>query len=110
MEEEARRMTRPICIDVPHKLSQAEARARIDKGFAQLEQEISAGIATTERRWDGDRMSFTALALGQTISGRLEVQPDVVKIEIDLPQFLGMIADTVKGRLKKRATLLLEKK
>jgi hypothetical protein len=103
-------MSRPVTIDIPHKLGVAEARKRIESGFGQLEQQISGGLAQVEKRWDADRMSFSAKVLGQAITGRLHVLADTVKMEVDLPPVLAMIADTIKGRLKKQGTLLLEKK
>lgn len=103
-------MSRPVSVDIPHRLGVAEAKVRIDKGFGQLEQQISGGLAQVEKRWDEDRMHFTAKVMGQTIAGRLHVLADAVKMEIDLPPVLAMIADTVKGRLKKQGQLLLEKR
>jgi len=38
------------------------------------------------------------------------VLEDAVKMEVDLPPFFAMIADKVKGRLKKEGQLMLEKK
>jgi hypothetical protein len=103
-------MSRPISIDIPHKLGAAEAKKRIEAGFAQLQQQISGGLAQVEKRWDGDRLVFNAKVLGQAISGRLQVLDEAVKREIDLPPMLAMIADTIKGRVKKQGVLLLEKK
>ena len=103
-------MSRPISIDIPHKLGAAEAKKRIDAGFGQLQQQISGGLAQVEKRWEDDRLVFSAKVIGQAISGRLQVLDDAIKMEIDLPPMLAMIADTIKGRLRKQGTLLLEKK
>lgn len=103
-------MSRPVSIDIPHKLGVAEARKRIEAGFGQLQQQISGGLAQVEKRWEGDRMTFSAKVIGQAISGRLLVLDDAIKMEIDLPPMLAMIADTIKGRVKKQGQLLLEKK
>lgn len=103
-------MSRPVTVDIPHRLGVAQAKARIDAGFGQLEQQIAGGLAQVRRQWDDDRMSFSAKVMGQAIAGRLHVLADTVKIEVDLPPVLGMIADTIQGRLKKQGTLLLEKK
>jgi hypothetical protein len=55
-------------------------------------------------------MSFSAVIMGQAVTGRLDVFERSVAIEVDLPPFLAMIAGSLKGRLKKEGQLLLEKK
>jgi hypothetical protein len=55
-------------------------------------------------------MSFSAQALGQGISGRLDVLDNRVHMEVDLPLVLAMIADQIRGRLQREGQLLLEKK
>ena len=62
------------------------------------------------RTWEGDRLSFAAKVVGQAVAGRLDVAEDAVRMEVDLPPFFAMIADKVKGRLKKEGQLMLEKK
>ena len=103
-------MTRPITISIPHQLGVAEARSRIDQGFGRLEQQIAGGFAQVRKTWEGDRMHFDAKVMGQAVRGRLDVLADAVKMEIELPAFLAMIADKIKGRVQKEGTLLLEKK
>jgi putative polyhydroxyalkanoate system protein len=103
-------MSRPVSIDIPHNLGAAEAKTRIEAGFGQLQQQIAGGLAQMEKHWEGDRLTFSAKVIGQAISGRLHVLDDAIKMEIDLPPMLAMIADTIKGRVKKQGVLLLEKK
>ena len=100
-----------INISVPHRLSVAEAKHRLDTEFGQLERQFGAGgLAQVERRWVGDRLVFSARALGQIVSGTMDVLVGEVRMEIVLPGFLGTIAGVIKGRLKKQSQLLLEKK
>ena len=101
----------PITVEVPHRLGAAEAKHRLDTEFGQLERQFGAGgLAQVERRWVGDRMTFSARALGQLVTGHMDVRDDHVRLEVVLPGFLGAIAGAIKGRLKKTSTLLLEKK
>jgi hypothetical protein len=104
-------MGRPISITIPHALGRAEARRRIEEGFGRLQQQLGAGaLGHVERSWQDDRLAFTARALGQPITGRLDVEEEAVRMEVDLPGFLGAIAERIKGRLRKEGQLLLEKK
>jgi Putative polyhydroxyalkanoic acid system protein (PHA_gran_rgn) len=55
-------------------------------------------------------MDFRARAIGQAISGRLEVLDDAVRMELDLPPLLAAIAGRITGRLAKETQFLLQKK
>ena len=103
-------MAEPVVVTIPHQLGAAEARRRLDQGFDRVEREIGSSLARVKKTWGGDRMSFTAQVLGQTVAGRLDVMERSIRLELDLPPILAMVANTIKGRLKKQATLLLEKK
>ena len=103
-------MTKPITITIPHELGRAEAHRRIEEGFGKLEHQLSGGMGRMRKTWQGDRLSFSAQVLGQGVSGRLDVLDDAIGLEIDLPGFLAVIADRLKGRLQKEGQLLLEKR
>ncbi len=104
-------MSKPLTIEIPHDLGREEARRRIEAGFGRLEHQFGGGgLAKLEKRWTEDRLSFEAQALGQHVSGRLDVLAHVVRMELDLPPFLAMIASSLKGRLQREGQLLLEKK
>jgi putative polyhydroxyalkanoate system protein len=104
-------MTKTITINIPHDLGRAEARRRVDEGFGQLARQFGGdGKIAFNKNWSEDRLNFGARILGQPISGRLDVQDRHVRMEVDLPDVLAMIAGTIKGRLQRQGTLLLEKK
>ena len=97
----------PITISIPHQLPRAEARGRIEKGFSQILDGIPGSTGTCSQRWEGDRLIFSVRAMGQTASGVVTVLDDAVRMEIDLPGMLGLIAAGLKGRLQKAGQLLL---
>lgn len=106
-------MPKNISADVPHQLGQAEARQRIDNGFGRLQSQLAGGVSavlTWQQRWEGDRLYFSAKGIGQTFSGHLDVLPESIHIEVDLPEFLAAIADKLAGRLKETSKILLEKR
>ena len=102
-------MAKPVVVTIPHELGKAEARQRIEDGVSKLIHQFGEGVKLT-RTWEGDRLSFAAKVVGQAVAGRLDVADDAVRMEVDLPPFFAMIADKVKGRLKKEGQLMLEKK
>jgi hypothetical protein len=98
-----------ITVSIPHQLSRAEARRRIETGFAKLIHVLPGSVATCSERWEGDRLIFRVVAVGQTVSGVVSVLDDAVTMEIELPGVLGLIAGGLKGRLQKAGQLLLKK-
>jgi hypothetical protein len=103
-------MSTPISITIPHKLGKAAAKARIQSGFGEMRKQMGSGISAFTEEWADDRLSFSGRTLGQTLSGRLDVLEEAVRIEIDLPDFLAGIANVILGKVKKQGQLLLEKK
>ena len=104
-------MSKPLTITIPHQLGQVEARKRIEEGFVKIEQQLAGGnTAKVDKTWTGDTMNFTALAMGQTITGALHVLDSEIKLDIVLPGILGMLAGKVKDKVQREGQLLLEKK
>ncbi|HUG26280.1 polyhydroxyalkanoic acid system family protein [Piscinibacter sp.] len=103
-------MATPISISIPHQLGRAEARRRIEAGFANIIQQLPGSGGACSQRWDGDRLTFGVTAMGQTVSGVIDVLDTAVTIEIELPGVLGLIASGLKDRLQKAGQLLLTKK
>jgi hypothetical protein len=109
---EEKHVSRPVIVNVPHNLGREEARRRIENGFGQLQQQLTGGMGmvSCQQRWEANRLHFEASALGQKMSGRLDVKDDALSIEVDLPEILAALADRIAGKLKETSGKLLEKK
>ena len=103
-------MSTPITVSLPHQLGRAEARRRIENGFAKIVEVLPGGAGKCHQRWDGDKLVFSVTAVGQTVSGVIEILETAVTMEIELPGVLGLLAGGLKGRLQKTGRLLLTKK
>jgi hypothetical protein len=103
-------MAAPIRITVPHQLGRAEARRRIESGFTKVIGQLPGSGGSAGERWDGDTMTFNVAAMGQRVTGVVDVLDDAVTMEIQLPGVLGMIASGLQDRLQKVGQLLLTKK
>ena len=109
-------MARPVTVTIPHALGKDEARRRIEQGFGQMRQQMSSSLGamgsmlTFQERWEGDRLNFEGSGMGQKMTGRLDVRPDAVDIQLDLPEILAALAEKITGKLKTESQKLLEKK
>lgn len=103
-------MTTPINISISHRLGRAEARRRIAAGFAKSIGQLPGMGGAISEHWEGDRLIFSAVAMGQTVAGVVDVFDTTVTMEVTLPGILGMIASSITGRLQRMGQLLLTDK
>lgn len=104
-------MASPLSIRIPHQLGRAEARRRIESGFANLIGQVpGGGGGAVSQRWEGDCLSFGVALLGQTVTGSLTVHEAEVAMEIELPGILAMIGGRLREQVRKAGQLLLTKK
>ena len=100
-------MSKPLVLTLPHALGRAEARRRIDAGVDQLIGQLGPA-ADLKRSWTDDILTFSVVAVGQTVSGLIEVADQEVRLEVNLPGIFALIAGKVKGRLRDQAQILLD--
>ena len=101
--------TEPVTVTISHRLGRDEAKRRIDSGLGTIRQELAQFVKSLDYSWENYRLDFRATAMFQTITGRIEVYEEFVKVELGLPRLLHMVAKTIAGRIEKTATALLEK-
>jgi len=103
-------MTKPLVIIVPHKLGRHEAISRLQGGMTQLRAQVAGKVATIEDEWTGNQGRFRVAAMGQTITARLDVMDESVRVEVELPWMLAAIADSLRDRIQHTGAKMLEKK
>jgi Putative polyhydroxyalkanoic acid system protein (PHA_gran_rgn) len=99
-------MAAPFVMTIAHQLDRQEARNRLQAGFSQARQALPG----LEEQWTGDQMDFRLGAMGQTVTGRIEVFDDSARVEVHLPGVLGWFGGVIGRRISERAKLMLEKK
>ena len=102
-------MSEPLVVTVPHSLGQAEALRRLKSGFGRVTANIPF-LSFDEQSWTDDRMTFRAHAMGQHISGTVDVGESDVRLEVVLPWILQRLAGAVKNAFKESAQRVLEKR
>jgi hypothetical protein len=103
-------MSKPLVVTIPHRLGQAEAVTRLKSGLDAAQAKFGQFFSVQEQTWTGNRLQFRLSALAQSVSGKIDVFDDHVRLELVLPWLLATIAQTVQPLIRKEGTLLLEKK
>ncbi len=103
-------MTKPLVVSIPHQLGAAEAQRRLRTGIDQLKEQYAGKFAVLDNRWTGQHLDFRVSAIGQTVTGKIDVAEDHVMLAVELPWMLAMLARKAQGLIENKGQLLLEKK
>jgi hypothetical protein len=103
-------MSKPLVVSIPHRLGKEEAIRRLKSGLAETRTRFGHVFTVAEETWDQDHLEFRISALGQTVSGSIDVAEDAVRLEIFLPWLLAKLAETLQPLIRREGTLMLEKK
>jgi len=92
---------------IPHQLTRAEAKRRIQDQVGELREHPGIPISKFEDMWTGDKMDFSVSAMGQSISGHLTVDDHMVHVDVALPWLFNMLAGAVKHQIEQQGRHLL---
>ena len=102
-------MSAPLVVSIPHRLGREEASRRLKAGLTRAASSIPV-LKVDEERWEENRMIFRVRALGQGVSGHVDVADDHVRVEVTLPWLLQRFAQAAQAAIKNRGNLLLTKR
>ncbi len=102
-------MGEPVIVTIPHRLGKQEATRRLQTGFGNVRSTIGQKFVVLKDEWKGDHLDFQASLLGQTTTGKVDVADDHVRLEVELPWMLAMLANKAKAIVQKQGQLMLEK-
>ena len=102
-------MSEPVVVTIPHKLGKAEAISRLQAGFGKVRTTFGEKFVVLQDNWSGDHLDFQAKLLGQQTTGTVDVADDHVRLEVQLPWFLSLLANKAKALVQREGKLMLEK-
>lgn len=102
-------MSAPLIVSIPHRLGRDEATRRLKGGLTRAAASFPI-LQVDEERWEKDRLFFCVRALGQLVSGQLDVADDHARLELTLPWLLQRFANAVQAAIRNRGNLLLTKR
>ncbi|KRE20784.1 hypothetical protein ASE66_08105 [Bosea sp. Root483D1] len=104
-------MKRPVIITISHSLGRDAARRQLQGGVGKVRDKLGGfGMQLVDETWQGDTLQFGVAALGQTVSGKIEVEDALVRVEVMLPLLLAVFAEKLKLGVEKQGQILLEHK
>jgi hypothetical protein len=103
-------MSKPLVVIIPHNLGKAEATRRLTAGIGRLRSSFGDNLLVLDEAWTGDRLVFRVAVLKQEARGTIDVAEQEVRLEVELPWLLAMLAEKAKALIQKQGRLMLEKK
>ena len=94
-------MAQPIVITLPHQLGKAEALRRLQASFSNA-QSSGRGLLVFKSQWSGDQLDFRANLFGQSTTGTVDVAEDHIRLEVQLPWLLSLLANKAKALVEKQ--------
>ncbi len=99
----------PVVITIPHQLSKADARQRIESHLTELLGQYGSNLDHLDHHWNGDTLDFQGGIMGMSISGKLQVEEQSVRVELILPWVLATMARTLTQTIEQEGRKLLGK-
>jgi hypothetical protein len=100
-------MPQAITINIPHQLSRAEVKRRIQEEMGRALPQMSSLVTPIKQEWTGDTLDISVSAAGQVISAKVFVEDRQARVEIALPWFLAALAGAVRQGIEQRGRQLL---
>jgi putative polyhydroxyalkanoate system protein len=97
----------PLTITIPHQLTKAEAKGRIDSHLTELLGQYGSQLDHLDHRWTGDTLDFQAGVMGMSVSGKLQVEEQQVRVEIVLPWVLATLGRSLSQSIEQEGRKLL---
>jgi hypothetical protein len=97
----------PLTITIPHQLSKAEAKRRIDGHITELLGQYGSHLDHLDHRWTGDTLDFQAGVMGMVVSGNLKVEEQLVRVEVVLPWVLATLGRSLSQSIEQEGRKLL---
>ena len=78
-------MSQAITINIPHQLSRAEVKRRIQEEMGRALPQLGPLVRVVKQDWAGDTLDLSVSVGGQLVSGKVFVEERQVRVEVVLP-------------------------
>ena len=95
-------------IAIPHQLGREEVRRRLHASSHEIADAIPGGMADVQTNWPSeDRMGMSINAMGQMMSGHIDIEDSQVVFHMEMPPALSFLKPIVEGAIRQGGQKLL---
>ena len=96
-------------VDIPHNLGREEVRRRLKANSHRMGENMPGGMADIQTSWPSeDRMGMSVSAMGQMLTGHIDIFDDKVTVHMILPAALGFLKPMIEGAVRQSGHKMLE--
>lgn len=96
-----------IEMSIPHKLSQQEARRRIQELLPKMKSDYADQIKDLQEEWNDNTGRFSFSIMGFAVSGTLTVNESTVDLDGNLPFAAAFFKGKIKSVIQEKAEQIL---
>ena len=97
----------PIVVVIPHRVGQGEATRRLKAGLEAVRARSATQLKVAEEKWEGDRFTVRAAALGQPVVGTIEVTEDNARADVRLSWFWSHMLKPAEDIIRQEGSQML---
>ncbi|MEO6153334.1 MAG: polyhydroxyalkanoic acid system family protein [Croceibacterium sp.] len=96
-------------VAIPHQLGREETRRRLRANMHKMPGSFPAGMAKVTTTWPSeDQIAMAIEAVGQHLTGRIDIEDSQVLLTVDLPPALSFMEPILVGAIKQGGQKMLE--
>ncbi len=95
-------------VALPHDLGREEVRRRLHERSHEIVDYIPGGLADVDTSWsDQDTMNLKVAAMGQRITGDIQIEDEQVIFTIELPAALTFVRPMIESAIRANGQKML---
>ena len=99
----------PLEIRLPHTLGVGGAREKIDAAIVRARAQYEPQFGPIQANWDQDnQLSVEFAAMGMPFKSQVEVLPEELVIQIELPAMASMFAGKIREGIEQQVGALIK--
>ncbi|WP_294537795.1 polyhydroxyalkanoic acid system family protein [uncultured Rhodoblastus sp.] len=100
-------MGKTVTVDVKHQLGPEEAKRRVHDGMDALQHKLGDKNGAFKVDWGENHADILVTVMGHSLHGAMDFLPHCVRISLELPWALALIAEKIKGTISHQAGEML---
>lgn len=97
-----------VSVDVKHSLSPEEAKRRVQAGIEAMRAKYGEQLSFAQVAFNDMHADVVITTLGHSLKGAFDFLPDCVRVSLELPWVLALVAEKAKSLMaQKTETMLL---
>ena len=99
----------PLEVRIPHNLGVDGARGKIDAAITRARAQYESQFGPIHANWDQDnQLSVQFSAMGMPFKSQVEVLPEELVIQIELPAMASMFAGKIREGIEQQVGALIK--